>query len=276
MENLDRYLLCFCDKNEIFLKYDINRKEIINLNEIKYYNFFSIDINLIKKEINKKINFINIIMNYDNFKKNFKIKIKRKNNYYNFIIRIIYQKQISNYIYIFIKDYSKYYNEIKLLKKQLLLDPQTKLYNKKIFINRIKREIKDKKEFNIIFMDIDNFKKINDDFGHLIGDKIISYIGYIIRSISKIDFYSARYGGDEFVIKINNKDDILIFLERLNKILKKGFIIENSDIKIALDISFGISNYPNDSTNLYDLINISDKNMYKLKNIKKSKKYIIK
>ena len=159
----------------------------------------------------------------------------------------------------------------KLMEKQEILrelvdyDPLTGLKNRRIlrdFIDNIKG-----KKGVVVFIDIDNFKKINDSYGHPVGDKCIIAIAKEIKEAFRKSDGLFRYGGDEFLLILLNltKEDVK---KRINHIKKK---IKKSVLGVDLNISVGISEY-NKKTNFVEALNLADKKMYKAKNYKRKRK----
>ena len=114
---------------------------------------------------------------------------------------------------------------------------------------------------HVIFADLDNFKTINDIFGHKKGDEVLKQIAEILKnSFRKYDIVS-RFGGDEFVVVLtdNNSKDIDSIL---NKIRER---IESSFTNYGISISYGIAIAPDEGTNAYELIQIADDKMYEMK-----------
>ena len=153
-----------------------------------------------------------------------------------------------------------YKNLAFLLTNFALKDELTKLYNRRFLDFLIdKYEGKDI-EIGVIFIDCDNFKKINDTEGHQKGDKLLKKLSSIIRnSIREID-YAFRYGGDEFIILVFN--NLNITKKIANRILKKAK--ENN-----IEISIGISHYPTLASSLKEAILKADEDMYKEKKKKR-------
>jgi diguanylate cyclase (GGDEF)-like protein len=149
-------------------------------------------------------------------------------------------------------------------------DKLTGLANRKLFVDEFK-EIKIKaNKFNskvaIIFIDIDKFKDINDNYGHDFGDKVLENIAFRLKNSLKSEDKLARMGGDEFVLAlgdISSQDDAVLITQRLINKFKVPFSIEGEEIKIGL--SAGISIYPNDGKNLEELIRNADYAMYQAK-----------
>lgn len=160
-------------------------------------------------------------------------------------------------------------NEEKL-SQLAFYDVLTGLPNRKMVINRIdflvdyaeKRNI----EFGVVFIDLDNFKKINDTMGHHAGDILLQTVtSKLKKAIYKEDML-GRLGGDEFalVIQSNLKDyELEAYIENLRVILMDKFIIENSEFHISA--SFGIAFYPNDGADSAELLKCADMAMYRAK-----------
>lgn len=120
--------------------------------------------------------------------------------------------------------------------------------------------------FALMFLDLDNFKNINDTMGHKIGDSVlIDVSGRIKECIGKYNF-CARFGGDEFVILLDNADENYInsVAQRLIHSFKKPFKINSADF--FLSSSIGIVLYPHHALNAEDLIKHADTAMYEAKN----------
>jgi len=147
-------------------------------------------------------------------------------------------------------------------------DPLTKLYNRnyledyaeKIF-NRIKRH--KNSELALIFIDLDNFKQVNDIYGHEAGDKVLKEVSKILQEIFRKYDIVVRYGGDEFLILIEdlnfNEENIRNLLDEMVK------RIEQSLEKFKISASYGIAIAPREADNLKDLIFLADERMYKQK-----------
>jgi diguanylate cyclase (GGDEF)-like protein len=149
-------------------------------------------------------------------------------------------------------------------------DSLTGLPNVPIFEFNVEKAIASAKRRNkilaILFIDVDNFKFINDTYGHLIGDKIIQMVSKILESTLRIDDFITRKGGDEFIILLNDlarKEDINYVLDKIIEHFEKPIQIENQ--KIPLTLSIGISIFPDDGDTVKDLIQKADYVMYKSK-----------
>lgn len=146
--------------------------------------------------------------------------------------------------------------------KKATTDNLTKTLNKEGILRKITNFIQDKQldKFSIIFFDIDNFKNINDTYGHNVGDKSLKTLSdTILKTKRSIDFI-GRYGGDEFIILLKNATT-----EQTYDIGKRyqNNINKNSNPKFT--VSMGISTYPEDGKTIKSLLNIADQGLYKSK-----------
>ena len=154
------------------------------------------------------------------------------------------------------------------LKKELQFDGLTKVLNRKYFMYLADIDLKKSQELDngisIVMMDIDFFKKVNDEHGHQSGDLVLQEISHLIDiSIRKLD-YIGRYGGEEFVILINaNKEDAKNVIENIRKKIEDYNFCLEKNLKITA--SFGIAECrANDS--LEDIIKNADNALYRSKN----------
>jgi len=145
-------------------------------------------------------------------------------------------------------------------------DPLTKLYNRRYLEEKLEsildRSIEINYEISIAFIDIDDFKKINDTDGHLKGDEILKYIGELINNSIRGSDYAFRYGGDEFLIvyQDTSPEIALKITERIKNNFKKNILFNNYN----LSLSSGIASYQNHE-NYKDFIHRADQAMYKSK-----------
>lgn len=153
-------------------------------------------------------------------------------------------------------------------------DTLTELPNRVLFEIKVDDLINEKNESNttfaLIYMDIDNFKHINDTLGHISGDLLLKYISNILKCQVKAPDFVGRLGGDEFAIifeSINDKSDVIDRIQFLLKYLRKPWMLDNQEFFISFSI--GIAMYPEHGDNLSLLLKNSDVAMYCVKkNIK--------
>jgi diguanylate cyclase (GGDEF)-like protein len=144
-------------------------------------------------------------------------------------------------------------------------DYLTGMPNRSALQNRISQNLtaNPRKPFSVIFLDVDNFKSINDTYGHDIGDELIKIIAQRILSSLKRKDFSARIGGDEFVILLHDLEDHVIIkkiIKRLDKNIMQPINLVNHIFVPRL--SMGVSSYPKDGDNLVGLLKSADTAMY--------------
>lgn len=166
--------------------------------------------------------------------------------------------------------------EIENLYKLAHFDFLTKIPNRYLFEIELKRALSMAKRNNskliLFFIDLDNFKDINDNFGHEAGDFVLKSIVKNLNKITRKEDILARRSGDEFLLLTFGNSDKKMVSKLADKIIQtclKPIIFKNKHISISCSI--GISIYPDDAKNFEDLIRCADKAMYKAKKTGKSK-----
>jgi len=135
-----------------------------------------------------------------------------------------------------------------ILYKESIVDGLTGLYTRRYFENRLKEEIKRSDRygdvFSLVMFDLDNFKYINDAFGHLVGDKALRQFAKCIKKILRKSDLAARWGGDEFVVILPSakEEEALEIAKRLEKELRNN-PVTHKDQKISIEVSFASVTY---------------------------------
>jgi len=149
-------------------------------------------------------------------------------------------------------------------------DILTELPNRKMIINRLDLLISlSKKEqitFAVVFIDLDNFKKINDSMGHHAGDLLLQTVASKLKALLYQEDMLGRLGGDEFALIIQHqltKKELLEYVEGLRITLLESIIIERTEFSISA--SFGISIYPLNGNDSTEMLKFADTAMYKAK-----------
>ncbi len=125
---------------------------------------------------------------------------------------------------------------------------------------------------SIIFIDIDNFKDINDAFGHHIGDEVLKAVSKKLLAIVEDEGVISRFGGDEFVImheEIANRTEARYFINQIFKAFENPIEVGKYDFRISMSV--GIALYPEDGLNINDLIKNADLAMYEAKQAGKNR-----
>ncbi len=122
-------------------------------------------------------------------------------------------------------------------------------------------------EFTVIFIDLDRFKNVNDTHGHLVGSKLLSLIGDLIKYNLRLIDYAFRYGGDEFVILLpqTDKEQAFVVVQRLKALLYSAVFLKEEGLDLSMTASFGLAAFPDDGRTRNELLLLADQAMYTAK-----------
>ena len=150
---------------------------------------------------------------------------------------------------------------------QANIDTLTGLANRTFFMSKLEDKLLKKddnlNEFALLFLDLDNFKQINDSLGHQVGDMVLKTVANRLKKSIKENSLVARLGGDEFLILIPNVDDKKEIIEQIKEILtsvEKKMSIYHYTLYIS--VSIGVSRYPDDNLTAENLLAYADTAMY--------------
>lgn len=164
-----------------------------------------------------------------------------------------------------IKDEHDHLREVNQRLSELsMTDPLTSLYNRRYLMERFHEEVERAKRYKYplacIMLDIDDFKRINDTYGHLQGDQILQQIATIMKNSNRVVDIIARYGGEEFLLILPQTDlgGAVVVGERINKLVADTRFIRNEPDQV-ITLSLGASAYSSDDEgNKEDLLKMAD------------------
>ena len=156
------------------------------------------------------------------------------------------------------------------LQKIARYDSLTGLSNRNFFYeqldNLIERVRRENKLMAVMFLDLDNFKPVNDEHGHSVGDLLLQSVAKRITSCLRKNDIAARLGGDEFIIAYDtsgNEESLAIAAQRIIEVISDVYILSGQELKISASI--GVSVYPKDGVDMDVLIKNADTAMYSTK-----------
>lgn len=146
-------------------------------------------------------------------------------------------------------------------------DPLTELPNRRKFIEILSKRIRSEQRGAVILLDLDDFKVINDIRGHVFGDRVLEMIAQRFEGVADHRLFVSRFGGDEFLFLIEyekDKSEINLYVELISRIFGERLRIDGNEIEVRY--SMGIALFPEDSTDVNQLIMDADLAMYSVKN----------
>jgi diguanylate cyclase (GGDEF)-like protein len=147
----------------------------------------------------------------------------------------------------------------------------TGLYNTRYLYQRLDRLIEEskpaEKTFSLVFMDMDNFKRVVDTYGHLNGSQALKEVALTIKSCIKRPCFGVAYGGDEFVMVLPGFDKVKATekIEQIRLQMKHTTYLSKAGHQVHLSASFGIATFPDDTDNREGLLALADKAMFNIK-----------
>ena len=161
------------------------------------------------------------------------------------------------------------FKEKHFLQNESYHDPMTKIYNRRYVERYVEMNLDAVETCAMILIDLDNFKTVNDELGHEMGDEVLGRVSDILRNNFRKSDCVARLGGDEFMILMPQISDKADVAEKVRKILKEFPIImkgKNGEKSVPVSLSVGVIFTKNGEMNEYEeLYRRADKFMYKAK-----------
>ena len=162
--------------------------------------------------------------------------------------------------------------------RNLRTDRLTGSYNREYLLNRIRliggfdaREIAVRARFALLFVDLDDFKAINDRYGHDAGDAVLVAVAARLNAAVRSSDTVVRYGGDEFVVLLNDvgsEADVLAAQEKLRAAVEVPIDYKGQRLQSGMSIGWALS--PDDGTSADDLLKLADQRMFQAKRLRKS------
>lgn len=167
-------------------------------------------------------------------------------------------------------------SEIHLLQRASY-DNLTQLYNRETFLKSLANEIEIstvKKSLDaVMFIDLDDFKFFNDEYGHACGDEVLKFVADTLKEISFERGFAGRFGGDEFVVCFTNLTlygDSGKIAQEIIDVLGKGFVSESTGLQLSIKCSIGIAFLRESGKTTEEIIAAADEAMYNIKKHGKS------
>lgn len=192
-------------------------------------------------------------------------------------ISAVYDKggDISHFVCV-MSDITEQKRTFDTIRFQALHDSLTKLPNRIHFEARAEKALARARptggHFAILYIDLDDFKPINDSYGHLLGDKLLIAVADKLSAALRPSDMVSRIGGDEFLVladELTRQEEAHQLAERLMQMISSPVMID--DIELKVSASIGISIYPTLNDNIDDLIHTADQAMYRAKNLGKNR-----
>ncbi|WP_051694401.1 GGDEF domain-containing protein [Desulfohalovibrio reitneri] len=178
---------------------------------------------------------------------------------------------------VLLRDVTRERLEMEKVKKLALRDPLTLLANKTLFLERLANEINRANRYGgslaVIFLDIDDFKYLNDTHGHLIGDRVLQAMAARMADTVRESDTVARFGGDEFVFllpNVNSDESANRFIRKIQEEIRRPLNVDGRVFDVSISVGYAI--YPWDGTTAESLLSLADRSMYEAKRNRAAKK----
>lgn len=162
------------------------------------------------------------------------------------------------------------HQEAKYHRQLSLTDTLTKVKSRLAMFNELNKQIEEQNEFYLFLLDLNGFKRINDEYGHQAGDKALTQVA---TRLSKLGMPCYRIGGDEFALMTHNRD-LDASWQQIEACFKSEVSIGHQKTA-KLSTSIGVARFPTDADQLTQLISIADANMYKMKFANQNKSLVV-
>jgi two-component system cell cycle response regulator len=156
------------------------------------------------------------------------------------------------------------------------VDDLTHLYNTRVLDLALDREVHSGRPFTVLFLDLDLFKHVNDQHGHLAGSRLLVEVGRVLRSCVREEDVVARYGGDEYVVVLVGIDSGggLKIAERIRRAIEDHRFLSREGARLRITASIGLASYPEHALEKREVLDLADRAMYRGKRTTRNVVYI--
>ena len=160
---------------------------------------------------------------------------------------------------------------VRRIQELSITDDCTGLYNARhlftVLSDEVHRSARFGYEFTLLFLDLDHFKRVNDEHGHLLGSKLLAHVGECLRENLRLVDAAFRYGGDEFAILLpqTSREAGLRVARRIAHVIRHRRWLPDEKFSVELRASIGIATYPSDATSPQAIVQRADEMMYAVK-----------
>lgn len=172
-------------------------------------------------------------------------------------------------------EYKNLSKEANMLAKSVITDELTKVYNKRFFLEKMTFEFKSAKDkktvLSLCMVDIDHFKKLNDNYGHLIGDKVLKAVASVANSCTPKEAFCCRFGGEEFAIIMpgKNVEEARAIISKIHQSLPLLRFDDDPNLRTSASFGLCVADFSSPQAqaleNFEGLIKVSDDLLYKAK-----------
>jgi diguanylate cyclase (GGDEF)-like protein len=154
------------------------------------------------------------------------------------------------------------------LTNMFFIDDLSGLFNTRFLHFKLEKELRkatsEGKRFSILFLDVDNFKLVNERYGHIVASSILQLTGRFIKENLRDDDLAFRYGGDEFLVLLSNVtgDQAFNVAERLRRTIEAKRFLVKATYTINITVSIGVASFPEDGKNKIEILEMADKAMF--------------
>jgi diguanylate cyclase (GGDEF)-like protein len=160
---------------------------------------------------------------------------------------------------------------LQKLQARTFIDEVTGFYNPRYLACELEillpRILADKEDFSVVFLDLDDFKHVVDNHGHLLGSRILGEVARVIHAVLSPDDSLVRYGGDEFIVLMPHcsQEEALEVVRHMRRTLNSTSFLQQEGLNLHLTASYGIATLPQDAQDRESLLLIADRAMFRSK-----------